>query len=85
MQPWSMNEVMLLGILVALIKIAQLADVIPGIGMYAVGAARRCCSPRSRSTFDPHAIWTRVEWADGTDSPRRPMPGPRRERAERRG
>ena len=37
MQPWSMNEVMMLGILVALIKIAQLATVIPGIGMYAVG------------------------------------------------
>ena len=36
-QPWSMNEVMMLGILVALIKIAQLATVIPGIGMYAVG------------------------------------------------
>ena len=38
MQPWSMNEVMMLGILVALIKIAELATVEPGIGMYAVGA-----------------------------------------------
>ena len=37
MQPWSMYEVMLLGILVALIKIAELATVDPGIGMYAVG------------------------------------------------
>ena len=32
-----MNEVMILGILVALIKIAELATVEPGIGMYAVG------------------------------------------------
>ena len=35
---WSMLEVVLLGILVALIKIAQLATVDPGIGMYAFGA-----------------------------------------------
>src|SRR5262249_39795960 len=38
MQPWSMVEVMILGILIALIKIAELALVEPGIGMYAVGA-----------------------------------------------
>ena len=38
MRPWSMNEVMMLGILVALIKIAELATVDAGIGMYAVGA-----------------------------------------------
>ena len=35
-QMWSMLEVMMLGILVALIKIAELATVEPGIGMYAV-------------------------------------------------
>jgi len=29
MRPWSMNEVMMLGILVALIKIAELATVEP--------------------------------------------------------
>ena len=37
MHPWSMNEVMILGILVALIKIAELATVDAGIGMYAMG------------------------------------------------
>lgn len=60
-----MNEVMLLGILVALIKIAQLATVIPGIGMYAVGLLVVLLATVS-ATFDPHAIWTRVVWADGT-------------------
>ncbi len=49
-EPWSMSEVMLLGILVALIKIAQLATVIPGIGMYAVGLARRAAR-RDRIDF----------------------------------
>ena len=35
---WSMLEVMMLGILVALIKIAEVASVHAGIAMYAVGA-----------------------------------------------
>ena len=50
MQPWSMTEVMMLGILVALVKIAQLATVLPGIGMYSacnspamIHPIKRCC------------------------------------------
>jgi paraquat-inducible protein A len=65
MRPWSMNEVMLLGILVALIKIAELASVEPGIGMYAVGALV-ALFPAIMVTFDPDEIWRRVEWADGS-------------------
>jgi paraquat-inducible protein A len=65
MRPWSMNEVMLLGILVALIKIAELATVEPGIGMYAVGALV-ILFPAIMVTFDPGEIWQRVEWADVT-------------------
>lgn len=67
-QPWSMSEVMLLGILVALIKIAQLATVAPGIGMYAVGLLIALLAAIA-ATFDPHVIWTRVVWADGTLPP----------------
>jgi paraquat-inducible protein A len=63
MRPWSMNEVMLLGILVALIKIAELATVDAGIGMYAVGALV-ILFPAIMVTFDPGEIWQRVEWAD---------------------
>lgn len=65
MRPWSMNEVMMLGILVALIKIAELATVIPGVGMYAVGALILLL-PAIMVTFDPGEIWKRVEWADGS-------------------
>jgi paraquat-inducible protein A len=68
-EPWSMNEVMLLGILVALTKIATLAHVIPGIGMYAVGALIVLLAAISVS-FDPHGIWGRVEWADDGARPR---------------
>jgi paraquat-inducible protein A len=71
MRPWSMNEVMMLGILVALIKIAELATVEAGIGMYAVGALV-ILFPAIMVTFDPGEIWQRVEWAD--DRPPPPLP-----------
>jgi paraquat-inducible protein A len=64
MEPWSMNEVMILGILVALIKIAELASVVPGPAMYAVGALVVLFAA-IMVTFDPHEAWKRIEWADG--------------------
>jgi len=68
MQPWSMTEVMMLGILVALFKIAELATVVPGIGMYAAGAFIFLLSAVIVS-FDPREVWKRVEWADPTRAP----------------
>lgn len=65
MEPWSMTEVMMLGILVALFKIAQLATVIPGIGMYAAGAFVFLLAA-VLVTFDAREVWARIEWADGT-------------------
>ena len=64
MQPWSMGEVMILGIMVSLIKIAELASVDVGIGMYAVGGLVVLLAAIS-ITFDPREIWKRVVWADG--------------------
>jgi len=69
MQAWSMNEVMMLGILVALIKIAELANVRADIGMYAMGALV-LLFPAIMVSFDPDEIWQRVEWADGSVPPR---------------
>jgi paraquat-inducible protein A len=65
MQPWAMLEVMMLGILVALIKIAELATVDPGVGMFAV-AALVGLFPAMAVTFDPREVWKHVEWDDGT-------------------
>ena len=62
LRPWSMNEVLLLGVLVALTKIAQLATVIPGPGMFAVGALVYLL-PAVMSTFDPREVWRRIAWA----------------------
>jgi paraquat-inducible protein A len=61
MLSWSMPEVMLLGILVALIKIAALARVIPGVGLYAMGLLVILLAAL-RLTFDPRQVWRRVEW-----------------------
>lgn len=63
-QSWAMVEVMMLGILVALIKIAELATVTPGIGMFAAGALVAVITAMTVS-FDPREVWQRVERADG--------------------
>jgi paraquat-inducible protein A len=65
---WSMIEVMLLGVLVALIKIAELATVIPGTALFALGALVFVFAGMQAS-FDPHEVWNRVEWADASARP----------------
>jgi len=60
---WSMIEVMMLGVLVALIKIAELATVIPGVAMFALGALVFLLAAMQAS-FDPRQVWERVEWAE---------------------
>jgi paraquat-inducible protein A len=63
---WSMIEVMMLGVLVALIKIAELATVIPGVAMFALLALIFVLAAMQAS-FDPRDVWNRIEWAaDGT-------------------
>ncbi|EXI79902.1 MAG: Inner membrane protein YebS [Candidatus Accumulibacter appositus] len=66
MQPWAMYDVMLLGILVALIKIAQLATVDPGVGLFAMGLLALLL-PAISVTFDAREVWKRVEWKHGDD------------------
>jgi paraquat-inducible protein A len=60
---WSMIEVMMLGVLVALIKIAELATVIPGVAMFALGALVFLLAA-IQASFDPRQAWERVEWAE---------------------
>jgi len=71
---WSMIEVMMLGVLVALIKIAELATVIPGVAMLALGALVFLLAA-IQASFDPREVWRRVQWAEararGAGSPDR--------------
>ena len=64
LQVWSMLEVVMLGILVALTKIAQLATVEPGIGIYAFGSVVLLI-PAIMDNVDATELWRRVEWIDG--------------------
>ena len=65
LQIWSLHEVMTLGVLVALVKIAEVAHVDPGIGIFAVGALT-LLFPAIMAHFDPTEIWDRIEWAQQT-------------------
>jgi paraquat-inducible protein A len=60
---WSMIEVMLLGVLVALIKIAELATVIPGVALFVLGALVFLFAG-IQASFDPREVWDRIEWAE---------------------
>jgi paraquat-inducible protein A len=71
---WSMLEVMLLGVLVALTKIADYATVIPGVALFAVGGLVFLLAAM-QSSFDPREVWDKVEWAEA--GARRPAAGGR--------
>ncbi|MCC7218775.1 MAG: paraquat-inducible protein A [Burkholderiales bacterium] len=62
-RPWAMTEVLLLGVLVALTKIAQLASVAPGPGLFALLAVVLLV-PAIATTFDADLVWRRIAWAD---------------------
>jgi len=69
---WSMIEVMLLGVLVALTKIAELATVIPGLALFTLGALVFILAAM-QSSFDPQEVWRRLEWVH-EDARRRAAP-----------
>ena len=58
---WSMMEVLLVGVLVSLTKIAEYAKVIPGEALFSVGGLVVVLTAMQVS-FDPREIWQRVEW-----------------------
>lgn len=60
---WSMIEVMMLGVLVALIKIADYATVIPGMALFVLGALVFLLAA-IQVNFDPREVWDRIEWTD---------------------
>jgi paraquat-inducible protein A len=64
---WSMIEVMMLGVLVALIKIADYATVIPGTALFALGGLVFLLAAMQAS-FDPREVWDRVQWAEAREA-----------------
>jgi paraquat-inducible protein A len=58
--PWNMIEVFLLGILVALVKLAGMAEVIPGIAVWSF-AGLIVTLAWAAGTFEPEVYWHEVE------------------------
>jgi len=60
---WSMIEVMMVGVLVALVKIADYATVIPGIALFVLWVLVFILAGMQAS-FDSRDVWARIEWAE---------------------
>lgn len=60
-KPWGMLEVMMLGILVSMVKLADTAEIIPGISLYAFMGLIFVMAAIA-AAFDPHVIWERLEF-----------------------
>jgi paraquat-inducible protein A len=65
--PWGMIEVLILGMLVALVKLAAIATVVPGVAMLAFGAVMLLLAAAAVA-FDHHDIWTRIDLARSSAS-----------------
>jgi paraquat-inducible protein A len=62
--PWGMLEVLMLGMLVALVKLQHIATVVPGIAIWAFGGVMLMLAAAA-ATFNPRDIWARIETAHG--------------------
>jgi paraquat-inducible protein A len=65
---WSMIEVMMLGVLVALVKIADYATVIPGTALFVLWVLVFLLAAM-QSNFDPREVWERIQWAEAGAQP----------------
>lgn len=59
LSPWSMMEVFLLGIMVAMVKLADTADILLGPSLYAFGLLIPVLAWVS-SSLDPEVVWDRL-------------------------
>jgi paraquat-inducible protein A len=64
--PWCMTEVFMLGILVSLVKLAKLAEIIPGISLWAF-VLLIITSAAQISVLDQHQVWEKLGATDGAD------------------
>ncbi|WP_106309013.1 paraquat-inducible protein A [Paraburkholderia sp. BL18I3N2] len=58
-RPWGMTEVLILGLLVALVKLTHIAKVVPGTALWSFVVLMLLLAAAS-ATFDPREIWSRI-------------------------
>jgi paraquat-inducible protein A len=66
MRPWRMVEVFLLGVVVAVVKLAGLASTVPGWGAF--GIAVMTLALASLAAFDSGALWRRADELRDTEA-----------------
>ncbi len=75
LRPWSMLEVYLLGMIVAYVKMSQLASVDLGLGAMALGALIPVLIG-GYDSLDARVIWQSWDASQAADPPESPSPGP---------
>ena len=58
-RPWGMTEVLILGLLVALVKLSHIATVVTGVALWSFGALMLVLAGAS-AAFDARQFWSRV-------------------------
>jgi paraquat-inducible protein A len=61
-RPWGMVEVLMLGVLVSMVKLAHLATLVPGIALWSFGALMLLMAAVA-AVFDPRELWARMSVA----------------------
>ena len=59
LKPWAMMEVYMLGVLVAIVKLSDLASIEPGVAFYSF-AALIIVSAAANAHLDPRVVWERL-------------------------
>jgi paraquat-inducible protein A len=60
LKPWSMMEIYMLGILVAIVKLGKMATIVPGLAVFAFGLLIFVLT-FALSSVDSHMVWERLE------------------------
>jgi len=60
LEPWHMVEIFMLGVLVSIAKLAEMAQIVPGAAVYSLTALIFVMAAASAS-IDPHEVWERWE------------------------
>jgi paraquat-inducible protein A len=58
-KPWGMVEVLVIGVMVALVKLAHIAEVVPGVALWSLGGSMLLLAAAG-AAFDPHFLWSKV-------------------------
>jgi paraquat-inducible protein A len=61
LQPWSMMEVFMIGIIVAIVKLVGMAQIVPGLALWSF-ALLILILAAAAANMDPRVVWDQVEY-----------------------